>query len=289
MSAFSQMILDPTEAPIKAADLDWTVSKQPLLKRDPTTGQLNLLPKHDALVRDDTGETISIVSKRYEPVQNYQTVEFFEQYSHHAKGAITHGGHWDNKHLALFAKLPMTTSPFGTEQEQQFYLMARSGHVPGHSLQIILTALTVVCTNQFSFCDTTQKGFFYQWHNTVFDRHAQTNAAGVLNAARNFIETYRQELQFLSTRTLTHTSGFLDNLFPTPLGKSQPRIVDQIQQNYINNTWIGATNETAKTRYALWNCITEAIDHTARGYGKSALIGKGQSIKHKAFNALLTA
>ena len=58
---------------------------------------------------------------------------------------------------------------------------------------------------------------------------------------------------------------FLNSLFNAQPSKA-PKIT-QVINNNCDNTWIGATDETAKTRYALWNCITEAIDHTARGTG----------------------
>ena len=148
MSAFSNLILDPNEAPLTAAGLDWTVSKRPIYTRDHQRNTFDKIPKTYSLTRDDTGEHISVVSARYEPTQNHQTVDFFEQYTHHAKGAITHGGHWDNKSLALFAKLPLTTSPGSDRHEQQFYLLARSGHQPGQALHILLTSIRTVCTNQ---------------------------------------------------------------------------------------------------------------------------------------------
>ena len=151
MSAFSQMILDPTEAPLTAADLDWTVSKRPLFTRNHQQNTFEQVPKTYSLVRDDTNEHISVVSDRYEPTQNHQTVEFFEQYTQHAKGAITHGGHWNNQNIVLFAKLPLTTSPGSDQQEQQFYLLAKSGHKPGHALQILLTSITYCIYSSYFF------------------------------------------------------------------------------------------------------------------------------------------
>lgn len=289
MSAFSNLILDPNEAPLTAADLDWTVSKRPIYTRDHQRNTLNKVPKTYSLTRDDTGEHISVVSDRYEPTQNHQTVDFFEQYTHHAKGAITHGGHWENKSLALFAELPLTTSPGSDHHEQQFYLLARSGHQPGQALRILLTSIRTVCTNQFNITSYDNKGFFYQWHNTAFDSNAQNAARHTLDTAKTFIENYRQQLQFMITRRIDQVPEFLNSLFDAQPNKAPPKITQVINNNFRDNTWIGATDETAKTRYALWNCITEAIDHTARGWGKSALIGKGQTTKHTAFNALLTA
>lgn len=289
MSAFSNLILDPNKAPLTAADLDWTVSKRPIYTRDHQRNTFNKVPKTYSLTRDDTDEHISVVSDRYEPTQNHETVGFFEQYTHYAKGAITHGGHWDNKSLVLFAKLPITTSPGGSHQEQQFYLLARSGHQPGQALQVLLTSIAVACTNQFSITNYNDKGFFYQWHTTAFDKEAQKVAQKTLDTSKKYIENYRQQLQSMITRPIDRVPEFLNMLFNAQPDKAPPKITQIINNNFQNNTWMGATDSTAKTRYALWNCITEALDHTNRGWGKSAIIGKGQNLKHTAFNALLTA
>lgn len=290
MSAFTRLELNSSKTTLKAAELDWTVSKRKLFTRNHVKNAFNTVDGQYALVRDDTDDVLSIVSERYQPVQNSQIVNFFESFAEESKGVITHGGHYRNKDIALFADLNLRAFS-GDDEEHRFYLLARSGHYPGSALQILLSTVRTVCTNQFSAIGAENKGFFYAWHNVKFDRSAQQIARDTLKQAREFIETFQDNLRFLMAKPISNTKAhdLVTEQFPTESRtKTPPRIATRIL-NTFQSTPIGHQAQHDGTAYKLWNATTEAIDHNARGLGRSALIGAGQTIKHQFFQKLLEA
>lgn len=290
MSAFTNLELNSFKTTTEAADLNWTVSKRKLFTRNHTKNTFNTVEGQYALVRDDTDDMISVVSERYRPVQNQQIVDFFEHFAEESKGIITHGGHFKNKDIALFAKLDLKAFS-GDDEEHQFYLLARSGHYPGSALQILLSTVRTVCTNQFNVIDAGSKGFFYAWHNVEFNKDTQQIAKDTLTNARAFIETFQDNLRFLMAKPVNNQKAhdLIAEQFPAEgLLKAPPRIATRILDTF-QATPIGHQARHDGTAYKLWNAATEALDHNTRGRGRSALIGAGQIVKHQFFQKLLEA
>ena len=287
MSAFSNLELQSYNI-LKEADLDWNVVKKPLFTRNDAT--FDKVPNQYALVREDSNDIISIVSERYQPIQNHQIVEFFNRFAETSGARITHAGHFKNKDIALFADLGLQSSP--DNEEHKFSLLARSGHYPGSALQILLSTVRTICTNQFNVIDTGQKGFFYSWHNVTFDQIAQDRAKHTLDAARHFIKKFNEELKFLMARPINDSTAkvMLIDQFgdPTKTFDDQPKLVTKSFE-FFQDKPIGHQFKHEGTAYKLWNAVTEVIDHNPRGRGRSALIGAGQTAKHEFFNRLQAA
>ena len=288
MSAFSNLELKSFNT-LTNAELDWTVSKRPLYTR--TLDAFELVPNNQALVRDDTNETISIVSNRYQPIQNHQLVEFFQKFCENGQGQITHGGHFNNRDIVLYADLNLKAFA-GDTDEHKFYLLARSGHYPGSALQILLSTIRVICTNQFNNINSSEKGFFYSWHNIEFTKDTQAQAFDVLSKARHFLSTFQDELRFLMAKPISDSKAkelILNQLGdPTKTFDEQSKNVHRIY-NLFQNTPTGHQPKHDGTAYKLWNSVTETIDHHSKGRGRSALIGTGQAAKYDFFNALKAA
>lgn len=287
MSAFSNLELQSYNI-LEEADLDWNVVKKPLFTRNNAT--FDKVPNQYALVREDSNDIISIVSERYQPIQNSQIVEFFNYFAEASGARITHAGHFKNKDIALFADLGLQSNP--DNEEHKFFLLARSGHYPGSALQILLSTVRTVCTNQFNMIDAGQKGFFYSWHNVTFDTIAQDRAKHTLDAARHFIKKFNEELRFLISKPINDSTAkaLLTDQFgdPTKTFDDQPKLVTQSFE-FFQNKPIGHQFKHEGTAYKLWNAVTEVIDHNPRGRGRSALIGAGQTAKHEFFNRLQAA
>lgn len=287
MSAFSNLELQSYNV-LEEADLNWNVVKKPLFTRNDAT--FDKVPNQYALVREDSNDIISIVSERYQPIQNHQIVEFFNRFAETSGARITHAGHFKNKDIALFADLGLQSSP--DNEEHKFFLLARSGHYPGSALQILLSTVRTICTNQFNVIDTGQKGFFYSWHNVTFDQIAQDRAKHTLDAAQNFIKKFNEELRFLMARPINDSTAkvMLIDQFgdPTKTFDDQPKLVTKSFE-FFQNEPIGHQFKHEGTAYKLWNAVTEVLDHNPRERGRSALIGAGQTAKHEFFNRLQAA
>lgn len=294
MAIFSQLTLDQNIPTLTAADLGWTVHKEPLYTQDPI-GTLEVTGQF-ALVRSDTRDFLSVVSDRYQPIQNSQVVDFFEQYTQEFGGSITHGGHFNSKNLVLYADLGKEID-LGQGHLANCGLMARTGHYPGAALQIMIGVIHIVCTNQFTFrgTGTENKGFYYQYHNLTFTDEAKATAHSTLAAAQAFIENYKTYAQALMNQEIS--DNFAKNFVIKFLGDEsktldeQPTTVNNILNIYHSRNYIGVNDKEDPTAWRLWNSITQYLDHKSNNpnsrFGRSALIGRGQEIKHQTFNALL--
>ena len=63
---------------MEKAGLDWTVEKQPMYFRH--AGDLQAVPGKEVLVRNTDGKVLDVVGKGWEPVQNAEAFDFFNEF-----------------------------------------------------------------------------------------------------------------------------------------------------------------------------------------------------------------
>lgn len=127
---------------IALGGIDWTVSRRGLFLADGTP-----VPSHVALIRDDTGEQLSIVSVRYTEVQNRDAFTPMDAFVRAGYGTFEtcgslHGGR--NVYLSIRANAPFEVLP-GDPVES--YLVLTSGHDGESSVRAVYTATRPVCEN----------------------------------------------------------------------------------------------------------------------------------------------
>ncbi len=139
--------LSPAEM-MKAAGLDWTVSKKKIRIVDG-----RIVPDKMALVRDSDKQYLSTVGTRFVPVQNEQAFRFFQKFCE--AGALTMhtaGSLMDGKFVWALAK---TQDSFviqnGEDDLNEGFLLLMSPHILGKPVQIQHTAVRVVCWNTLSW------------------------------------------------------------------------------------------------------------------------------------------
>jgi hypothetical protein len=291
MTAFTQLKLQTNQNVLQAADLDWRVVKRPLYDfhdaKFHNTGTFGLF-------REDTDEYISDASKRYHPFQNEDVVNFFEDYVTKAGGTVTHGGHYKNRDILLFGNLGHTVN-LGNGNDAEFKLLARTGHYPGMALEILIGVLMCACTNQFTpKMDISNRGFYYQWHNTEFTKINKDGVAKTLDWFKNFITNYQTQAQALMAKPMTTPRAetfLIEHIGDTTKVKAdQPKAVTNILNIYDSTAYLGPNDKREATAWRLWNSITQYIDHIdnqSMRKARSAMIGTGQTIKQKTFQALL--
>lgn len=135
---------------IKAANLDWTVSKQQLFVQQ---GQGHV-PVQDryAVMRPPQGEeegnvVLGVVGKGYTPLQNSEAFAFFDHIVgknaaiYHTAGALGQG-----ERVWMLAKLPGTIQVIGDDITDKYLLLANS-HDGSSAVQVKFTPIRVVCNN----------------------------------------------------------------------------------------------------------------------------------------------
>lgn len=196
---------------IVKAGLDWQVRKEDLFFGDNAS-----VPGKQALVRNKNGkdEVLSIVSNSWEPCQNVDAFEVFEEFvdrnelEMHTAGSLKGG-----KIVWGLAKMNDKFVMFDDDVTEQ-YLLLVNPHQFGQGIHVRSTPIRVVCNNTLSLSlGQASNVQATQNHRSSFDAEAMKQAIGI---ARVKLEKYQEMAQFMSTKRYTDEAfkQFLNTLFP---------------------------------------------------------------------------
>lgn len=129
---------------IKAAGLDWTVSKWPIYH--PVTGEKT---GYNMVMRDDNKHIFTAgVSDSFKPFQNVDAFGLMDdicatkEAKFHTAGALGEG-----EKVWMLAKMPKDIKIKGTDDLTEQFLLVSNGHDGSGALKILLTPIRVVCQN----------------------------------------------------------------------------------------------------------------------------------------------
>jgi|2_EtaG_2_1085320.scaffolds.fasta_scaffold17680_3 phage/plasmid-like protein (TIGR03299 family) len=206
--------MDPEAGAIawmKAANLDWTIHKQPMLTELPNGTKVVVEGKRGdelgVLVRDyGTGEfnteadVFGPVGPDWVPVQNEEVFSFMEKFCKagrmkmHTCGALKGGTEiWALcKYREDFEIIP--------GEEMKGYLLFHSPHVWGKSSSIRNTLTRVVCNNTLTAAMRQHGGMFRMPHVQAFDIEVQEAAEEAVGLANAQTEDFAQIIQLLANK-----------------------------------------------------------------------------------------
>lgn len=204
------------EEMLKAAGLNWTVSKRPLWT--PATsvgvespdigsileGSLIKVPDHFALVRDSDNKVLGPAGKDYIPTQNRQAFDFFKKFTDAGEMRMeTAGSLQGGKQVWVLAKLLWKFTLPGGDIVMSYLLMS-SPHVWGKSFVMKFVTVRVVCNNTFVMAmneSTAQKGFRMP-HIRAFDSEVYAEAAQTLGIARELFDDFNKKAEIMARATV---------------------------------------------------------------------------------------
>lgn len=129
---------------LEAAGLDWTVSMIPAFAN---VGGTNVSVNRSALVRSSDNKILDIVSNDWNPVQNQEAFEFFNEFvsagdmEMHTAGSLR-----DGQIIWALAKVKDSFELFQGDQIDS-YLLFSNFHRYGFSTDVRFTPIRVVCNN----------------------------------------------------------------------------------------------------------------------------------------------
>ena len=133
----------------RIAGLDWTVSSRKLAYVG--ARQFVTIPKMQAIVRDDTGETVGVASDDFKLHQNNEIVRELQSLAVAGDIQLTHGGY--------FAKSSTVFAVGGVDMKEEIgnakkkgdivslQFLVTGGHKPGTPRKVTAFALRLVCLN----------------------------------------------------------------------------------------------------------------------------------------------
>lgn len=272
---------------LKAAGLDWSVSKAPAFVN--IDGEQVDIGR-SALIRNTDNSILDIVSDDWNPCQNTEAFEFFNDFV--AAGDMemhTAGSLKDGKIVWALAKVKDSFELFGGRDQVDAYLHFTNPHQYGQSIDVRFTPIRVVCNNTLTLSlNMKSKNMVKVSHRREFDGDLVKETLGV---AKHKLEQYKEMAEHLSKKRFTNESivDYFARVFPVLTQKADPRkelsksatyaleeaLMEQPGAELGEGTWWQAFNTVT---YMTDHIIGRSVDSRLT----SAWYGANKNLKTKA-------
>lgn len=296
--------LTPDEI-MKAASLDWTVSKRQLAYEGGTAGMA--VEDRFALVRDSDDQFLDIVGKVYRPTQNKDAFEFFDKFVKEAKLKMnTAGSLCSGRYVWALAETKQSFEIGKDKDRIESYILLVSPHRFGMSLIAQQTTVRVVCQNTLNLA-LNEKGMtsYRMTHGREFNDRAKLEAAEVLGLATKSFSAFKDQVLILAEAKIKRIDAieFYSELLKLKkeaandtddTGLPKSRLLRQFMEAFEGGAPGANLSGTKDTLWGLVNGVTYVLDHVSvrdRQKGlRDSWFGHRGDLKRKALNkALLIA
>jgi phage/plasmid-like protein (TIGR03299 family) len=278
---------------LKAAGLDWTVDPVELFAE---VGDKRLATGHRALVRSTDQRVIDVITDDWNPVQNEQAFEFFNDFVAHGDMSMeTAGSLKDGKIIWALAKVKDSFDLFGGKDRVDAYLHFTNPHQYGQSIDVRFTPIRVVCNNTLTLSlNQKSKNMVKVSHRRQFDPDQVKEALGV---AKQKLAKYKEMAEFLSKKRYTNENvvDYFKRIFPVlttkqdskkELSNSAERGLEIVKYDSQPGAEYGKG-----TYWELFNAVTYMTDHeigrSVDARLTSAWYGANKNLKTKALEMAL--
>jgi phage/plasmid-like protein (TIGR03299 family) len=268
---------------LEAAGLDWTVEKVPAYAE--VAGQKVAVGK-SALVRSMDDRIIDVVSDDWNPVQNQEAFEFFNDFvaagdmEMHTAGSLKEG-----QIVWGLAKVKESFELFKGDQIDS-YLLFSNFHKYGFSTDVRFTPIRVVCNNTLTLSlSSSVERMAKVSHRKVFDGDGVKEMLGV---AKEKLASYKDMASFLGSKRYSDENivEYFTRVFPVTsnggkkeVSKNAALAMDVLDTQpgarYAEGTW-----------WQAFNAVTYVTDHlvgrSADTRLASAWYGSNRGLKTRA-------
>jgi phage/plasmid-like protein (TIGR03299 family) len=272
------------------AGLDWEVNKE-----DMTTASGIVVPGKQALVRSSDNKVLDVVGKGWNPVQNSEAFNFFDEYVRagdmemHTAGSLKGG-----EIVWALAKTKESFELFNGDVTENYFLFTNP-HKFGKSIDIRMTPIRVVCNNTLTLSLSKQSEQMVTVnHRTAFDPDAVKEQMGI---AREKMEQYKSMAEFLGNKRYTadNVIQYFNEVFGAPAKEKVDNVIPFTSRNAkiaMENiqTQPGA-NFAEGTWWSAFNAVTYMTDHLQGRENdsrlQSAWYGRNRKVKLNALDKAL--
>ncbi len=285
---------------IRAWGLDWQVDLAPV-QALLATGAVPRILNSRAVVRTDTGVPLSVVGRRFQPIQNADAFRLFDPVIQKFGASYERAGACDGgRRVWIQAKLPGGLW-ITKEDKVERYLLLSMLH-GGGSLQVLETPIRIWCKN------TLLRALEEGKHRAIRIRHAGDIEGQVLEAERLLelslasFGAFSEEAQAFAKRMIRKEAleAYIRSLVPDPKDGDPVRAAGT-RETLLRLFETGKGNDLPSVRGTLWaavNAAAEFADHerstrakagedAAASRWKSAQFGSGAALKERAWREAL--
>lgn len=268
---------------LSSAGLDWTVHKVPaFIEQD---GQKTSIG-WSALTRSSDHRILDVVSNDWNPIQNHEAFEFFDEYCNtgdmemHTAGSLKHG-----QIVWALAKVKDSFELFKGDKVESFLLFTNP-HRFGQCIDVRFTPVRVVCNNTLTLAlESAGDRMVKKNHRGVFDPNDIKEKLGI---ATHKLSKYKDMAEFLGSRRFSEPSvrEYFKKVFPT-LSKNDG---EKVSRGAALALEVLDTQPGAEFARGSWwqafNAVTYLTDHklgrSADTRLQSAWFGPNKGLKIKA-------
>lgn len=277
------------EQMLDAAGINWEVEK---IKAYAKVGGKNIDVGRSALVRKSDNKILDIVSNDWNPVQNSEAFEFFNDFI--AEGDMemhTAGSLADGQIVWALAKVKDGFGLFGGD-EVESYLHFTNFHKYGFSTDVRFTPIRVVCNNTLTLSlNTKVERFVKISHRREFNGD---NVKLMLGIAQEKLAKYKEMAAFLGTKRYTNENmvDYFKRVFPVAGGPDAKKELSKNAKVALSvvDTQPGA-DFARGSFWQLFNTVTYTADHlmgrTQDSRLTSAWYGNGRNMKTRALETAI--
>jgi len=273
------------EQMMKAAGLDWEVSKVPAFAE--INGQ-KVGIGHSALVRSPDNSVLDVITDDWMPCQNKAAFEFFNDFvgagdmEMHTAGSLR-----DGKMVWALAKVNDSFELFGGDKVDA-HLLFTNPHVYGQSIDVRFTPVRVVCNNTLTLSLNSKASQMVKIsHRNEFDGDQVKEMLGI---AKDKLSSYKEMAQFLGSKRYNAENivEYFNRVFPVLSSKEDSKKI--VSKNAAMALGIIDQQPGAEFAEGSWwqafNAVTFMTDHvigrTAEARLQSAWFGYNKTLKTKA-------
>ena len=221
-----------------------------------------------SLVRSSDNKILTNIGQNWNPVQNEEAFNFFNEYVQegdmemHTAGSLKGG-----EMVWALAKVKESFDLFGGDKVESFLLFSNP-HSYGKSIDVRFTPIRVVCNNTLSLSLQQQAERTVRvGHRVEFNADEVKKALGI---ASGKLQTYKEMAEFLGSKRYTADSliQYYNDVFPRSTDKrvmNQPLSVDTLSKNAKSCYDVIDTQPGAKYAEGSWwqafNSYTFVTDH----------------------------
>jgi phage/plasmid-like protein (TIGR03299 family) len=278
---------------LEKAGLDWTVEKKPAFA---SVGGKEVAVGWSALVRSSDDRILDVVSNDWNPVQNHEAFDFFDEYCRvgdmemHTAGSLR-----DGQIVWGLAKVKESFELFGGD-EVESYLLFTNPHKFGQCIDVRFTPIRVVCNNTLTLSlNSHSDRVVKKNHRTIFDA---ASVKETLNIATDKLQKYKEMAAFLGSKQYNPDAlkAYFNQVFPViaydkdkgpqrkELSKSATRALEVVETQpgakYAEGSW-----------WQAFNAVTYLTDHeigrSADNRLQSAWFGNNKNLKIKALESAI--
>lgn len=280
-----------TDGMMKAAGLDWSVTKQPMYYMD-DLGEMGEVPGKSALVRSSDNKVMDIVGQDWNPVQNAEAFEFFREFVDSGDMQMhTAGSLKDGKMVWALAKVNdgFTIKTAQGEDSVESYLLFSNPHQYGKSIDVRFTPIRVVCNNTLTLSlNQNVDQYVRMGHQRPFNAE---DAMATLGMAQQKLGQYKEAAEYLCQKSYTTDDmlNYFNQVFPSASDRDSNK---SREAQEVMHTQAGAALGEG-TFWQLFNTVTYMTDHTlgrnADTRLQSAWYGHNQNLKKRALELAVKA